>query len=105
MNGFSNQRQAFFAGFKAIMPLWLGGVPFALVYVVAARKAGLSAVEIQLMSLTIFNSAVQVSLVGLLVAGASVWSIMLASLTFTIQNVLYGLSLSQKLRFTRLTRL
>lgn len=105
MSETSKYRPAFLAGFRAIMPLWLGGVPFALVYVVAARKAGFSPVEIQLMSLLIFNSAVQVSMVGLVAAGASLWAILFPALTLTIQNVLYGLSLSQKLRFSPFGRL
>ena len=32
----------FVAGFRAVMPLWLGVVPFGLVYAVLARDAGLS---------------------------------------------------------------
>lgn len=95
----------FWAGFRSILPLWLGAVPFGLAYVVAARKAGLTPLEIQLMSLIIFSSAAQISMVGLLTAGASVWAIVLASLTLNVQNVLYGFSLRQRLHFNWFTRL
>lgn len=97
--------KSFMAGFQAMMPFWLGAIPFALTYVTLARQTGLSPLEIQLMSLAVFSSAVQVSVIGLLSAGASLWLIALTCLALTVQNVLYSLSLQQKLRLPLFKRL
>jgi len=40
----NGRRTAFARGFLAVMPLWLGVVPFGIVYAVIARDAGLSVV-------------------------------------------------------------
>jgi predicted branched-subunit amino acid permease len=87
------------------MPLWLGAVPFALVYTAAARQAGINPFEIQLMSLTIFSAPLQLSLVSLGAAGASFLIMLGVTLTLTVQLVLYGLSLRQLIRLDRKQRL
>ena len=61
----------FVAGFRAVMPLWLGVVPFGLVYAVLARDAGLSLVETQSLSVLVFAGSAQVSAVGLFGTGAA----------------------------------
>jgi predicted branched-subunit amino acid permease len=105
MNQSENVSKGFWAGFRALMPFWLGAVPFAITYVVAARKVGLSPIEIQALSLLVFSAAVQISLVGLLSAGASLWAILFAAVTLTVQNILYGFSLRQKFPLSFLKRL
>ena len=62
---------AFRRGFLAMVPLWLGVVPFALAYAVTARRAGLSLVETQALSLFVFAGSAQFSAVGLFAAGAA----------------------------------
>ena len=54
-----------------MLPLWLGAIPFAIAYSIAAQKAGLNAAEIQLMSLTVSAAAAQMGIVQLLTIGAS----------------------------------
>ena len=95
----------FIKGFGAVMPLWLGAVPFALVYTAAARQAGINPFEIQLMSLTIFSAPLQLSLVSLGAAGASFLIMLGVTLTLTVQLVLYGLSLRQLISLDRKQRL
>ncbi|WP_224243998.1 AzlC family ABC transporter permease [Hyalangium gracile] len=87
----------FLRGFRAVIPLWLGVVPFALAYVVTARGAGLGVLDIQLMSALVFAGGAQFSAVGLFAAGASGLEIVLTTLLINARHVLYGLSLSQRL--------
>lgn len=85
------------------MSLWLAGAPVALAYVAVARNAGLNALEIQLMSLTIYSAAAQIALAQLLSTGAM-------SLSFTLvvihlHYLLYGLALTKRIQLSRFGRI
>ncbi|RJS21821.1 branched-chain amino acid ABC transporter permease [Corallococcus sp. H22C18031201] len=86
----------FFRGFRAVVPLWLGLIPFSLAYAVSARGAGLSVLDTLLMSALVFAGGSQFSAVGLLAAGASGVEIILTTLLLNTRHLLYGLSLSQR---------
>ncbi len=94
----------FVQGIKAGLPLWLGAAPFAIAYALAARQAGLSALETQLMSLTVYSGAMQMSIVQLLSGGASLPTILLTALALNLHHFLYGLSLARRIQFSRLER-
>ena len=85
-------------------PLWLGVVPFALVYAVLARDAGLSLLETQALSVLVFAGSAQVSAVGLFGSGA--WALEIVSTTFllNVRHVLYGLSLGRRTPLSRRQR-
>lgn len=95
----------FWRGFRALVPLWLGMVPFAVAYAVTARAAGLSLLETQLMSLTVFAGASQFAAAGLFAAGASGWGIVGTTFLLNVRHVLYGLSLARELPLTPAQRL
>lgn len=59
-------RADFARGFVALMPLWIAAIPSGIAYGVAARGAGLSVIEAQLMSLLVFSAAAQVGSLALL---------------------------------------
>ena len=85
-------------GLRAAVPIVLGYLPAAIAFGVAARAAGLNAIEAVLMSLIVFSGASQFALVGLIMAGAS-WFVMAAiSLVLGVRHVLYGPSLAPRLR-------
>lgn len=92
-------------GFKAVLPLWLGMVPFGLAYAVTARSAGLSLFDTQLMSMLVFAGGAQFSAAGLFLAGASGLAIVLTTFLINVRHLLYGLALSQRLRLSRPQRL
>lgn len=96
---------SFWRGFRALMPLWLGMVPFAVAYAVTARGAGLSVWETQLMSLTVFAGASQFAAAGLFAGGASALSIVGTTFLLNARHLLYGLSLSRSLPLNRAQRL
>ena len=88
---------AFFRGFSAIAPLWLGVVPFGIVYAVIARDAGLSVVETQALSVFVFAGSAQFSAAGLFATGASAVGIVLTTFLLNVRHVLYGLSLGRRI--------
>lgn len=96
---------AFWRGFRALTPLWLGLIPFAVAYAVTARAAGLSVWETQLLSLTVFAGASQFAAAGLFGAGASGWGIVATTFLLNARHVLYGLSLARQLPLGRGERL
>lgn len=101
---------AFWRGFRVMLPLWLGMVPFAVAYAVTARAAGLSVWETQLMSLTVFAGASQFAAAGQFVGyglagGASAIGIVLTTFLLNARHLLYGLSLSRQVTLTRPQRL
>jgi predicted branched-subunit amino acid permease len=85
----------FSRGFRAILPLWLGMAPFALVYATMARSAGLSVLETQLMSVIVFAGGAQFSAAGLFGVGASGLEIILTTFLLNLRHILYGLSLGR----------
>jgi len=85
----------FWRGFGAIVPLWLGMIPFGAAYAVSARAAGLSLFETQLMSLVVFSGGAQFSATGLFAAHASPSTIVATTFLINIRHLLYGVSLGQ----------
>lgn len=88
----------FWRGFGAIVPLWLGMIPFGAAYAVSARAAGLSLVETQLMSLVVFSGGAQFSAAGLFAANASPATIVATTFLINARHLLYGVSLGQIIR-------
>ena len=85
-------------------PLWLGVVPFALVYAVLAREAGLSLLETQALSALVFAGSAQVSAVGLFGSGAAALEIVSTTFLLNVRHVLYGLSLGRRTPLSRRQR-
>lgn len=81
---------AFAEGFRAMLPLWIGVVPFGAAYAVTARAAGLGLVDTQLMSLLLFAGGAQFAAVGLWAAGAGPAALVSATLLVNLRHALYG---------------
>ncbi|HEY8598982.1 MAG TPA: AzlC family ABC transporter permease [Thermomicrobiales bacterium] len=94
LNRTAGQASELRRGVVAMIPLWAGVAPFAVAFALLARTAGLSVIETQLLSLTVFAGGAQVALVTLLAAGANGIAIVLTVLALNLRHVLYGLSLS-----------
>ena len=87
----------FTEGFRAAAPLWLGVLPFGLVYAVVARDAGLSLIETQALSVLVFAGSAQFSAAGLFGSGAAAIEIVSTTFLLNVRHVLYGLSLGRRI--------
>ncbi|MCI0710369.1 MAG: AzlC family ABC transporter permease [Chloroflexi bacterium] len=90
----------FVHGFTAMLPLWMAAAPTALAYSLAARQAGISEVEIQLMSMMIYSAPTQIAFTQLWSANTPMLSIVLMVLILNIHLMVYGLSLSRRISFS-----
>ncbi len=98
-------RALFVRGFVAMLPLWTGAIPSGIAYGVAATAAGLGIGETQLMSVVVFSSSAQVSVVALLGSGAPFPLLLGTALALNAQLLLLGLTIGRRLRPTWAQRL
>ena len=94
---FERADSSFVAGFVAMLPLWVGVLPFALTYAVSARGSGLSVWETQAMSLFVFAGASQISAAGMFAAGAGGLAIIATTFLINVRHALYGLNLGRRI--------
>jgi 4-azaleucine resistance transporter AzlC len=92
--------ESFRRGFRALVPLWLGVIPFGIAYAVTARSAGLSVIETQALSVLVFAGSAQVSAAGLFATGASGIEIVLTTFLLNVRHVLYGVKLGREIPLT-----
>lgn len=91
-------------GFRAMIPLWIGMIPFGAAYAVSARAAGLSLFETQLMSLIVFSGGAQFSAAGLFAVNASPLTVVATTFLINSRHLLYGVSLGKLLPFSARVR-
>ena len=89
---------AFVSGVKAIVPVLLALIPFAVAFGATAIGSGLSTLEALAMSVFVFAGAAQLAAIPLLSAGASVAVIVLTVLIVNLRMTLYSASLAPHFR-------
>jgi 4-azaleucine resistance transporter AzlC len=89
----SGWRADFWAGYLAMLPLWLGAAPFGVIYAVNALAAGLSPAQTIAMSLLVFAGAAQLTAVGMFAAGAGPLAIVITTLVLNARHLLMSASL------------
>lgn len=94
----AHPRTLFARGFLAMLPLWVGAIPIGIAYAVAARGAGLTPGATQLMSLTVFSAAAQVSAVSLIAAGVPALLPIVTGMALNAQLLLLGLAAGRQTR-------
>lgn len=82
-------------GMKKALPIGLGYFPLGLAFGVIAQSAGLSVMQVGLMSLLIFSGSGQYIAVGMLVLGASFWAIIATVMLVNSRYLLFSASLSR----------
>jgi predicted branched-subunit amino acid permease len=85
-------------GFVGLLPLWAGAIPSGIAFGVAARDVGLSAVQTQVMSLTVFSAAAQLSATTLWAAGSSTVVLVLTAMALNAHLPLLGLAVGRQVR-------
>lgn len=88
---------AFWRGILVSLPVSVGIVPFGLVTGIAGVKAGLSAVEVTVMSVLVFAGAAQLVALQLIGAGASIFFVWLATLVVNLRYIMYSSALAKPL--------
>ena len=85
-------------GMTAAWPICLGYVPIGLAFGVLARKAGLTPLEIGLMSLFVYAGSAQFIAVSMIGSGAAVVPIILTTFTVNLRHLLMSSALAVHLR-------
>jgi 4-azaleucine resistance transporter AzlC len=89
---------AFVSGTKAIVPVLIALIPFAVAFGATAVGNGLTSLEALAMSVFVFAGAAQLAAIPLLSAGASVAIIVLTVLVVNLRMTLYSASLAPHFR-------
>jgi 4-azaleucine resistance transporter AzlC len=84
---------AFVSGARAIVPVLLALIPFAIAFGTSAKGIGLSAIEALGMSVFVFAGAAQLAAVQLISTGASAAIVVLTVLVTNLRLTLYSASL------------
>ena len=84
----------FQAGLSAGWPICLGYIPIGLAFGVLAQKAGMTPLEIGLMSILVFAGSSQFIAVSMLAAGASSLAIIMTTFMVNLRHVLMSSSLA-----------
>lgn len=84
------------------MPVIFGFIPVGIAFAIAARQAGFSILETQLMSLTVFAGASQMMSVGMWQEGAGIIAIIVATLIINLRHVIMSTCVMQRLGHTPL---
>ena len=90
--------QEWIAGMSRAVPIVVGYVPVGLAYGVLAQKAGLSPLNIMLMSLLVYAGASQFIAVGMFATGAPAWSVIVTTLVVNLRHMLMSAALSPYLK-------
>jgi len=100
--GFSLQAergwQGWLSGFSQALPISLGYASVGFAYGVLAQKAGLSTLNVVLMSLIVYAGSAQLIAVGLFAAGASAVSIILTTFVVNLRHLLMSAAVSSHLK-------
>ena len=94
-------QQEFWGGFKAVLPMMLGAIPFGLIYGVLAVAGGLSPAMAQAMSILVFAGSAQFITAQLVGAGAPSLIIIFTVAIVNLRHVLYSASIAPYLQHLR----
>lgn len=93
-SGFGHSKKPVSRGMAAAWPICLGYMPIGLAFGVLAQKAGLSPLEIGLMSVVVFAGSSQFIAVSMLAAGASIFSIVATTFVVNLRHFLMSSALA-----------
>ena len=85
-------------GVIAGWPICLGYIPIGMAFGVLAQKAGLTPIEIGMMSILVFAGSAQFIAVSMLTAGASATAIIATTFVVNLRHVLMSSALAVYLR-------
>nr|WP_042224901.1 AzlC family ABC transporter permease [Oceanobacillus manasiensis] len=89
-------------GIAAGFPIMLGYLPIALTYGVLAKQAGMSLIDLTLMSVMVFAGASQFMGVNMIAVGAGALEIIIATFVLNFRHFVMSLSFMNRLRGVKL---
>ena len=92
------RRAEFWAGFRATIPLVIGGIPFGLIFGAYAVTSGISPAGAIAMSLFVFAGSAEFIAAGLVASGVGVMLIILTTLVVNLRHALYSASLAPHMK-------
>jgi 4-azaleucine resistance transporter AzlC len=95
---YPSRKEEFNAGFRAILPLLIGSIPFAIIFGAMAVTSGLSPLAAAAMSAIVFAGSAQFVAAGMVAAGANIWVIIFTTLIVNLRHVLYAATLAPHLK-------
>lgn len=87
-------RRAFLDGFREVLPILVGLVPFGLITGVSSVGAGMTPFEAVVMSALVFAGAAQLAAISLIGTGGAVWAAVLTVAIVNLRHLMYSLALS-----------
>jgi len=84
------KKEQYLLGVKTALPVILGILPVAVAFAVLSEHSGLTTLETILMSTLVFAGASQIMAVGMLLAGAGILPIVLATFILNFRHVIMG---------------
>lgn len=84
----------FIVGFKASLPICIGYIPLGIACGILSQKAGLSPFEIGILSLFVFAGSGQFITASMLIANASMFSIILTTFIVNLRHILMSSTLA-----------
>jgi len=93
MNDKHFSRSEIVAGFRAILPYWIGVAPFGVACALAVTTAGLSGAHAATMSLAVFAGTAQMTADCLLAAGSGPMSVLAATALINMRHFILAASL------------
>lgn len=78
---------------QAVLPIWIGYLPLGMACGILSQKAGLSPVEILVMSLMVFAGSGQFIALSMICSGSAIFSIALTTFIVNLRHLLYSSTL------------
>jgi 4-azaleucine resistance transporter AzlC len=94
----STRRAEFMAGARAVLPLLIGSIPFAIIFGALAVTNGVSPITAAAMSAFVYAGSAQFVAVGMVAASAGNWIIILTTLIVNLRHLLYAATLAPYLK-------
>jgi 4-azaleucine resistance transporter AzlC len=87
-------RSQFLAGIIDLLPILLGGIPFGLIYGIAAINAGIPALQAMLMSTIVFSGSAQFAATQLIANGGLTSVVILTILVINLRHMMYSATIA-----------
>ena len=95
--------EQYLRGIKVSLPVILGYLPVAIAFAVMAGEVGFTPLETIMMSTLVFAGASQIMAVGMVGAGASMLSIVVATFVLNLRHFIMGSYIMKKLGKTKIS--